>query len=306
MSIVERDDVPARATPQDGLRASWQNLGRAVGSVRVGLRRIRVEPGQRSTPCHAHAAEEEIFYVLAGSALLWQDGATTAVAAGDCIVHVAGPASHTLRAGDDGLDVLAFGERRTAELCLLERTGWAWLGDDWVQAGGGQSPWEREAALPEPPFPEPGERPANVVNVDAVDGFSVDRPRFGATARMLGRRAGSLTTGLNHVVVAPGKLNCPEHCHSAEEELFVVLDGEGTLLLGDAELPVKAGSVVSRPAGTRVAHAFRAGEGPLTMLAYGQRDTNDVCFYPRSNKIMWRGIGVIGRIERLDYWDGED
>jgi hypothetical protein len=26
---------------------------------------------------------------------------------------------------------------------------------------------------------------------------------------------------------------------------------------------------------------------------------------PRSNKIYWRGVGVMGRIEQLDYFDGE-
>jgi hypothetical protein len=31
-----------------------------------------------------------------------------------------------------------------------------------------------------------------------------------------------------------------------------------------------------------------------------------MCFYPRSNKISFRGLGVIGQIERLDDWDGED
>lgn len=44
----------------------------------------------------------------------------------------------------------------------------------------------------------------------------------------------------------------------------------------------------------------------LTYLAYGMRDPADVCFYPRSNKVAFRGIGVIARVESLDYWDGED
>jgi hypothetical protein len=30
-----------------------------------------------------------------------------------------------------------------------------------------------------------------------------------------------------------------------------------------------------------------------------------MCWYPRSKKIAWRGLGVIGRIEVLDYDDGE-
>jgi uncharacterized cupin superfamily protein len=71
------------------------------------------------------------------------------------------------------------------------------------------------------------------------------------------------------------------------------------------EIPLRAGHVVARPPGTRVSHSFRAGPDGVTMLVYGTREPNDICFYPRSNKIFWRGIGVIGRIEQLDYFDGE-
>ena len=91
-----------------------------------------------------------------------------------------------------------------------------------------------------------------------------------------------------------------------------MLDGGGELeLYAEGPEPterhaVRTGSVVARPAGTRVAHAFRAGEGGLTLLMYGTRDTNDVCYYPRSNQVYLRGVGVIARLERLDYWDGEE
>ena len=64
--------------------------------------------------------------------------------------------------------------------------------------------------------------------------------------------------------------------------------------------------MISRPPGTGVAHMFRAGDRGLTYLAYGTRDPGDVCYYPRSNKIAFRGVGVIARLEQLDYWDGED
>ena len=98
----------------------------------------------------------------------------------------------------------------------------------------------------------------------------------------------------------------PLHCHSLEEELFVPLDGDGTLLLGDEEVPVRAGHIVARPPGTGVAHAFRAGKEGLEFLAYGTRHPGDACYYPRSNKISFRGLGVIARLERLNYWDGEE
>jgi uncharacterized cupin superfamily protein len=136
------------------------------------------------------------------------------------------------------------------------------------------------------------------------------------TRRNLGRAAGSVTTGIQHVEVAPGKESAPAHCHSLEEEIFVILDGDGVLVLIDPgtpdpgghaerETPVRTGHVISRPAGTGVAHMFRAGDSGLTYLAYGMRNPGDVCFYPRSNKIAFRGVGLIGRLERLDYWDGE-
>jgi hypothetical protein len=32
---------------------------------------------------------------------------------------------------------------------------------------------------------------------------------------------------------------------------------------------------------------------------------SNVCRYPRSNKIFWRGVGLIARLEPLDYDDGE-
>ena len=86
----------------------------------------------------------------------------------------------------------------------------------------------------------------------------------------------------------------------------VPLDGEGVLLLDEEETPVRPGHVVARPPATGVAHAFRAGDPGLTYLAYGTREPNDICYYPRSSKIFWRGVGLIARLEPLDYWDGED
>jgi uncharacterized cupin superfamily protein len=106
------------------------------------------------------------------------------------------------------------------------------------------------------------------------------------------------------------------HCHSEEEEVFVILAGDGTLELWPApvretrgarreDIPIRPGHVIARPAGTGIAHSFLAGSEGLTMLIYGTRRPNDMCWYPRSQKIFWRGLGVIGRIESLEYGDGE-
>ena len=154
--------------------------------------------------------------------------------------------------------------------------------------------------------PSPSPRKATIRNLDEVE---PERSTNGSDcdwlARNMGRACGSVETGLRLFTIAPGKLGPPPHCHSGEEEIFHVLGGDGTLWLGDERIPVRVGHVVARPAATRVAHAFAAGAGGMELLAYGTRDGNDMAYYPRSGKIYFRGVGVIGRLEQLDYWDGE-
>ena len=310
------DDVRSWRGERGHIAGTWQSLtGRS--SVLVGVKRIQVDPGMWSTPLHLEGAEEEIFYVLAGSGVSVQsDGDDTLayeVRAGDCLVHLPLESAHTLQAGDDGIDVLAFGQRVYAGgVTWLPRAGVAWLGNTWAPVGAEDDhPWTREAAAGPPEVAELSPRPPNIVNVGDLEPMERDGATVGRRVRYPARSAGSVRTGLRHAEVLPGKLNAPPHCHSAEEEIFVVLDGDGHLLLweeeGVAEHPVRAGSVVARPPGTGVAHAFRAGERGMTILMYGTRDPSDICFYPRSGKVYFIGLGLITRLgESLDYWDGED
>ena len=315
--IAHWDDARTWRGERGHIAGTWRSLtGRA--SKALGVKRITVDSGMWSTPLHVEGAEEEIFYVLGGSGLSvqWEgegEPAAYAVAAGDAIVHLALENAHTLQAGDEGLDVLAFGQRTYANgVTWLPRAGVAWLGETWAPVGAeADQPWGREAVAGPPDVAEASPRPANIVNVDDVDAAERDTTTVGRRVRDLGRAAGSQQTGLRHAEVLPGKLNAAPHCHSAEEEIFVCLAGSGELLLwerdGVTEHRVHAGSVVVRPAGTGVAHAFRGGEKGMTLLLYGPRDPNDILLYPRSGKVFFRGIGLVTRVgEPLDYWEGED
>jgi uncharacterized cupin superfamily protein len=313
VGIAHFDEAPVREHDLGHLRGRWTMLGVAAGCVQVGVRRIQLPAGGWSTPAHEHGRDEEIFYVLSGRGLSWQDGEVAEVGPGDCIVYLAGGGAHTLHAVEP-LDVLAFGERNEDESVGFPRLGMSYVGNRMVESVPGRTDgrptqFVRESELGPPPLPDrvsPAARPPTIVNVDDVEAVTVERPRVARTRRNLGRAAGSLTTGIQHVVVAPGMESAPAHCHSLEEEIFVILGGEGVVVLGEQETPVCTGHVISRPAGTGVAHVFRAGAGGLTYLAYGMRNPADVCYYPRSNKIAFRGIGLVARLERLDYWDGED
>ena len=316
--ISHWDDVEGVHRGSGHISGTWQALT-GEASEWVGVRRIRIDAGKWSTPLHLEGSEEEIFYVLGGSGTSVQADAAGeaayAVGPGDCLVHLALEHAHTLQAGPDGLDVLAFGERHYAANTLLPRAGVSWLGPTWVLEGAPDDhPWTREIAVGAPEIGELAERPARIVNVSDIEPALREGATVARSVRDLGQAAGSLKTGLRHFVVSPGKLLNPPHCHSAEEEIFVVLEGEGALELwphrrfgGDGEEhAVRAGSVIARPAGSGRAHTFRAGGNGLTVLAYGTRDSRDVTYYPRSGKVNIRGIGVIGRLDVLDYWDGED
>ncbi|HYM56294.1 MAG TPA: cupin domain-containing protein [Solirubrobacteraceae bacterium] len=302
MDVANLHESAARELAVGHIKGMWRDLGREAGTRTVGLRRIEVAEGYFSTPAHEHGADEEIFFVLAGEGLLWQEGATCAVGADDFIVHRPRRGAHTLRAGAGGLDVLVFGQRRDPALTALPRAGVAWSFPRWVNLGDGDPPFAREAAAGPPECPPPqADRPPNVVALADVPAI------FDGRARRGGLAAGAVASGLNHVVLPAGGQGAPAHCHSQEEEVFVVLDGDGVLELWGrgAESPeqqeLRAGDVVSRPAGTGVAHALRPGEQGLTYLAYGTREPGDMCFYPQLGRVSLRGLGIALRSPEIDH-----
>jgi uncharacterized cupin superfamily protein len=311
MTVVHWDGVdPARRTKGE-IDASWQRLGAAAGSVGVGVSRVRVEPGKLPTPPHSHGASEEHYFVLDGSGLAWQDDDAYEVRDGHYVLHRANEHEHTFRAGDDGLEYLVYGTNHASEYAWLPRSRAIRLSWPWVE-GRDDNPWDVEATLEPLAFNVRDERPPNILHLDDVEAVGEDADRW----KPLGETAGSRQAGLHWEQLGPGAIGAPPHCHSEEEEVFVILEGEGTLELWPTpvmeargakreDIPLRAGHLVARPPGTKIAHAIRAGESGLTLLVYGTRKPNDICYYPRSGKIYWRGIGFIGRLEPLDYSDGE-
>jgi uncharacterized cupin superfamily protein len=307
--IAHWDEVEGRRREKGPMAGTWQYLGDAAGAKGIGVNRIRIDSGRLSTPPHSHNRAEEIFFVLGGSGLLWQDHGVCEVRAGDTIVQLADGFEHTFRAGPEGLDLLSFSSRDAPEYGWLPRSRAMRFGYVWSE-GRVDDPWDVEAEIGELDFAAPGERPANVVAFDEVE-FDEDGDK------VLGDAAGSDQSGLNWIRRPPGKRGSVPHCHSAESEAFVILEGGGTLELWPTPRvaaergatveshELRPGHVVARPPGTRIAHSVKAGDEGITYLVYGTREPNDICYYPRSNKVSFRGVGLITRLEHLDYWDGE-
>lgn len=146
--------------------------------------------------------------------------------------------------------------------------------------------------------------------------------RFDAAIGMIGRALGTRNIGINVTVVAPGKCAWPRHYHFANDELFVILEGEGTLDYGKDQYPLKANDVVSIIAGTAVPFQVRnTSAGELKYLAISTLNHPDVFVYPDSDKIGFVAGGgpmresadgseklvrFIRADHRVGYWDGED
>jgi uncharacterized cupin superfamily protein len=311
MGVAHWDEVEWLHRAKGEMDASMQRLGDAAGTRGVGVNRVRVEPGKLPTPPHSHGASEELYFVLAGSGLAWQDGEVHEVRPGDCVIHRADEMEHTFVAGPEGLEYIVFGTRHPTELGWLPRSRAVRLGWPWVE-GRDDDPWDVEATVEPLAVGDPAPRPANIRNVDEVELETVRHQTFAYFTPDDATRL----AGFGWEKIAPGHRGSVPHSHSAEEEIFVVLEGAATLELwpsprrerdGEAkeDVPLRAGHLVARPPGTGVSHSFRAGAEGVTMLVYGTREPNDMCWYPRSQKVSWRGLGVIGRIETLDYFDGE-
>ena len=211
------------------------------------------------------------------------------------------------RGGPDGLDYIVFGTRHPVEYGWLPRSRALRLGYPWVE-GRDDDPWDVEAEVGELEFAEPGERPANVVGFDDVP-FDVDGDK------VLAEAAGAERSGLNWIRREPGRAarsriatrssRRPSSCSREEGRSSSGRRRHRSRGATRESFDLRPGHVVARPPGTRIAHSIVAGTDGITYLAYGTREPNDICYYPRSNKVYFRGVGLMTRLEHLDYEDGE-
>lgn len=119
-------------------------------------------------------------------------------------------------------------------------------------------------------------------------------------------------------IVPPGKSACPFHVHHAEDEMFIILEGEGVYRFGAESYPVTAGDVLGAPrGGPEYAHKLtNTGSEPLKYIAISSKSDTEICEYPDSGKFLAttringtreRRFRYVGRQEsEVDYWDGEE
>jgi uncharacterized cupin superfamily protein len=131
--------------------------------------------------------------------------------------------------------------------------------------------------------------------------------------RVAGAAARKLGASID--IVPPGKVTCPYHFHYAQEEMFVILEGEGTLRVAGEHVRVRAGDVIAIPPGPEYPHQLiNTSNASLKYLSISTQEAPEICEYPDSSKYLayaetagpLLGRGKMHRADTdLDYWDGE-
>ena len=126
---------------------------------------------------------------------------------------------------------------------------------------------------------------------------------------------GAKKLGYNLTELPPGKAQCPFHSHHGEEEMFLILEGQGELRFGNERYAIRKHDVIACPTGgAEVAHQIiNTGTTRMRYLALSNVVQIETCVYPDSNKIMIAsglrgepGLSKMFRSENtVEYYDRE-
>ncbi|MCU0897856.1 MAG: cupin domain-containing protein [Burkholderiales bacterium] len=158
--------------------------------------------------------------------------------------------------------------------------------------------------------------PKPIVNLDDVQFDDVEENGCYTSRRALfSAGIGARKLGYNLTVLPPGKAQCPFHAHRAEEEMFLILEGEGELRFGDERYRIRRHDVIACPTGgPEVAHQIiNTGSSDMRYLALSSLADVEVCEYPDSGKVgISAGEPDTPRLRKLfraetdvDYYDRE-
>ena len=95
-----------------------------------------------------------------------------------------------------------------------------------------------------------------IMNLDEVEFDDIEENGIYTSKRgRIAARIGARKLGYNLTVLPPGKVQCPFHSHHGEEEMFLILEGEGELRFGEQRYPIRKHDVIACPTGgAEVAH----------------------------------------------------
>ena len=106
----------------------------------------------------------------------------------------------------------------------------------------------------------------------------------------------------------PGKFSYPYHFHRNAEELFMILEGEGTLRSPEGYQTISKGDIIFFEEGFSGAHQlYNHSDDNLIYLDLCTKANIDVCEYPDSEKInILPAMDIFQEGSKVPYYTGED
>ncbi len=162
-----------------------------------------------------------------------------------------------------------------------------------------------------------------IVNVDELSWQSHEHGQtFAARGASISTRIGAQKLGYRITVVPPGMKAWPLHNHHANEEMFFILEGSGTLRQGNRLHAIRAGDFICSPAGDRsTAHQIiNDSDAELHYLCVSTMVRPEITEYPDSEKFSAAAgptaalpgakappafVHLGKTASEVDYWQGE-
>jgi uncharacterized cupin superfamily protein len=156
---------------------------------------------------------------------------------------------------------------------------------------------------------------SRVVNIDELKLEHFEKgAKFASASARIGPTIGAKDLGYSYDVVQPGKSACPFHSHRAEEEMFFIVRGTGTLRYGSETRKIRTGDFICCPVGgPETAHQIvNDSNEELAYISVSTMMPAEVCEYPDSKKVGAYGGESPSRLRHMtmsdasvDYWKDE-
>ena len=155
-----------------------------------------------------------------------------------------------------------------------------------------------------------------LINLNDLSDYEerIDEP-YGEQFAVVSEKIGAKNLGYSVTILQPGYKVCPFHNHRIIEEMFLILEGEGTLRFGEKEYPIKKDDIIAcPPGGYEVAHQIiNTSDAELKYLCLSTKEPYDICEYPDSKKVLSfvgehdkkEFMHISRKEDTVDYYDGE-
>ena len=129
----------------------------------------------------------------------------------------------------------------------------------------------------------------SVKNINSIEGQKLNRGAGNEfTIKEVIARADATKCRVNFVEVEPGNQAFSYHYHEMNEEVFYIISGTAIVRTSKSDITLKAGDIITFPAGKEGAHVIRNGSDTekLIYIDFDAINVPEIVHFPDTNKIM--------------------